>query len=493
MTEQVRPFSIAVAALGGQGGGVLAQWIVDVAEANGYMAQYTSVPGVAQRTGATIYYIEIFPESVVAEKGQMPVMALMPAPGDVDVVIAAELLEGGRAVARRFVSPTLTTLIVSDHRVYSISEKEVPGDGRANEETVREAIAKAAKRLILFDMNAAAEETGSVISAVLFGALAGSNALPFSREQYENVIRASGKAVETNLKGFALGYEGAQQGIVAKPAADVDLRPADALATRINAFPQNVQKTMRLGAARLVDYQDLAYANTYIDRLEQVRAAAGNADAEHKLLHETARYLALWMSFEDVMRVADLKTRSGRLDKIGQEVRARPGQHYYVVEYFHPRWEEFCDTLPAWLGRRLLASQTAQKIFGPLFSKGRHIHTAKLSGFLPLYILARLRRWRRGTLRFKKENAAIEAWLQLVKDVAAKDYALAVEIAQCPRLIKGYGDTHARGMERYSRIIELAQQWLGQADAAARVAALRTAALKDAEGAAFTAELQKVA
>lgn len=493
MTEQIRPFSIAVAALGGQGGGVLAQWIVDVAEANGYMAQYTSVPGVAQRTGATIYYIEIFPESAAAEKGQMPVMALMPAPGDVDVVIAAELLEAGRAVARRFVSPTLTTLIASDHRVYSISEKEIMGDGRADEKTVRDAIAKSAKRLVLFDMNAAAEDTGSVISAVLYGALAGSNALPFSREQYEEVIRVSGKAVETNLKGFALGYEGAQGSIVTKPAADVDVAPADALAKRINTFPHPVQKTMRLGVARLVDYQDMAYANTYIDRLQQVHDVAGTADPNHKLLHETARYLALWMSFEDVLRVADLKTRSGRHDKIGQEVRARPGQNYYVVEYFHPRWEEFCDTLPAWLGRRLVTSKTAQKIFGPLFSKGRNLHTAKLSGFLPLYVLARLQRWRRGTLRFQKENAAIEAWLELVKNVARKDYALATEIAQCPRMIKGYGDTHERGMERYSRIVELARQWVGQAQAAARVAALRDAALKDEDGVAFTEELKKVA
>lgn len=493
MTKQVRPFSIAVAALGGQGGGVLAQWIVDVAEANGYMAQYTSVPGVAQRTGATIYYIELFPESAAAEKGQLPVMALMPAPGDVDVVIAAELLEAGRAVARRFVSPTLTTLIASDHRVYSISEKEIMGDGRADEKTVRDAIARASKRLVMFDMNAAAEDTGSVISAVLYGALAGSNALPFSREQYEAVIHATGKAVETNLKGFALGYDGAQGSITAKPATTIDVAPADALATRIHTFPQGVQKTMRLGVARLVDYQDMAYAHTYLDRLEQVRDVANTQDPENRLLHETARYLALWMSFEDVLRVADLKTRSGRHGKIGQEVRAQAGQPYYVVEYFHPRWEEFCDSLPAWAGRRLVASKTAQKIFGPLFARGRNLHTAKLSGFLPLYILARLGRWRRGTLRFQKEDTAIEAWLQLMKSIAAQDYALAAEIAQCPRMIKGYGDTHARGMERFTRIIELARQWVGHEQAAARVAALREAALKDEDGVAFDAELKKVA
>ena len=48
--------------MGGEGGGVLADWIVDLAEHGGYLAQATSVPGVAQRTGATIYYLELFPK-----------------------------------------------------------------------------------------------------------------------------------------------------------------------------------------------------------------------------------------------------------------------------------------------------------------------------------------------------------------------------------------------------------------------------------------------
>src|SRR5690606_8958464 len=150
MTEQTRPFSIAVAALGGQGGGVLAQWIVDLAEANKYRAQYTSVPGVAQRTGATIYFVELFPEDAVKAAGKAPVLALMPAPGDVDIVIAAELMEAGRAIARGFVSPDFTTLIASDHRVYAISEKEIMGDGRGDEDMVRDAAKKAAKSLVLF-------------------------------------------------------------------------------------------------------------------------------------------------------------------------------------------------------------------------------------------------------------------------------------------------------------------------------------------------------
>ena len=109
--------------MGGEGGGVLADWIVDMGEANGYFAQTTSVPGVAQRTGATIYYVELYPVAQAQVDGGQPVLALMPLPGDVDIVLASELMEAGRAVQRGLVTRDRTTFIASTHRVYSIAEK----------------------------------------------------------------------------------------------------------------------------------------------------------------------------------------------------------------------------------------------------------------------------------------------------------------------------------------------------------------------------------
>src|SRR5919199_4926041 len=99
-----KPLSIAILAMGGQGGGVLADWIVSLAEANGWYAQSTSVPGVAQRTGATIYYVELLKHRA----GTRPVLSLVPTPGDVDVVIAAELMEAGRSMLRGLVTPDRT-------------------------------------------------------------------------------------------------------------------------------------------------------------------------------------------------------------------------------------------------------------------------------------------------------------------------------------------------------------------------------------------------
>jgi indolepyruvate ferredoxin oxidoreductase, beta subunit len=181
--------TIAVLAMGGEGGGVLSDWIVDLAEHSGYYAQTTSVPGVAQRTGATIYYIEIFPE------GKPPVLALMPVPGEVDVVIASELMEAGRAIQRGLVTPDRTTLIASTHRVYSMKERTAMADGRSDSNSFIDAAASSAKVFVSANFASIAEQAGTVISSALFGALAGTEVLPFTRAQFEEAVRRGGIGV----------------------------------------------------------------------------------------------------------------------------------------------------------------------------------------------------------------------------------------------------------------------------------------------------------
>src|SRR5260370_58902 len=91
-----RPIAMLIAALGGEGGGVLTDWIVSAAASEGYPVQSTSIPGVAQRTGATTYYIEILPVTFAALGAKRPVLGLTPGGGDGDVVPARERMEGGR-------------------------------------------------------------------------------------------------------------------------------------------------------------------------------------------------------------------------------------------------------------------------------------------------------------------------------------------------------------------------------------------------------------
>src|ERR1700734_390323 len=203
-----KPLSIAILAMGGQGGGVLADWIVEVAESQGWVAQSTSVPGVAQRTGATIYYIEALPP----RDGVAPVLSLMPTPGDVDVVMASELMEAGRSVLRGLVTPDKTTLIASTHRAYAVAEKEKPGDGAGDPFTVVDALGFAARRTIAFDMEKLAVDRGTVISAAMLGALAGSGALPFERSAYEAIVREGVRGANASLAAFADAYDRGRAG-----------------------------------------------------------------------------------------------------------------------------------------------------------------------------------------------------------------------------------------------------------------------------------------
>lgn len=499
-TEQGRAIKISVNALGGQGGGVLAGWIVKLGEKAGYIAQSTSVPGVAQRTGATIYYVELFPEASAQRAGKAPILALMPTPGDVDVVIASELMEAGRAVMRGFVSKR-TTLIASSHRVYAIGEKIEMGDGRQSGDKIMDAARDAAGRFIAADMQAAAAEAGSVISAVLFGALAGSGALPIERKLFEETIRDSKRAVEGNLAAFALGFDAAQAAPEATPAQPDEAKtsaPSRAVAPlldRMAGFPATAHFYIREGLKKTVDYQDARYGGLYLDRLEKARAldeAHGGARRDWALLKAVAKHLALWMTYEDTIRVADLKTRASRFERFRDDVRAADEQIVHVSEYMHPRVEEVCDLLPTSIARSILNTPAFSNPLQRLLGDGRRVSTTKMRGFFMLNMLGSLRFMRRASYRYALEEDRIGAWLSLVENTAATDYALACEIAGLQRLIKGYGETHERGLANYARITDVLDRVRSQPEPAAALRALRDAALKDEDGVALHGALSKL-
>jgi indolepyruvate ferredoxin oxidoreductase beta subunit len=491
-----RPIRIAIAAMGGQGGGVLADWIVDLAEQADYHAQSTSVPGVAQRTGATVYYLELFPRH--AGPGRPPVMALIPVPGDVDIVVAGELVEAGRAVLRGLVTPGRTTLIASTHRDYALSEKMDMADGRTGTDRLLDGIRAAAGRCICFDMASVAEAAGSVISAALFGAVCASESLPFTRAQFEDTIRRGGVGVDASLRAFAAAHDRARSPDAVdapSPAAAISPSATDDAASRLvqesaARYPQAVREVLQHALPRLAGYQDLAYAREYLELLAPVAAADRRGDA--LLSAETARHLALWMTYEDTIRVAQAKIRPERIERIRAEANAAPGQVVHVVEFLHPRVEEICDTLPAPVGRWLLGSSVLRRALGYFCSHGRRIRTTALPGFLLLYLVALLRPTRRMTLRHRREMGFIRQWLERIAAAAPSDYELAVEIARCQQLIKGYGDTHARGQANYKRIMECLPVIRASAGPAGLLLRLRTAALADEDGVALQTVLQEI-
>jgi indolepyruvate ferredoxin oxidoreductase beta subunit len=490
----LQPITILIAAMGGEGGGVLTGWIVDAAAACGFPVQSTSIPGVAQRTGATTYYIEIVP----ALAKERPLLSLNPVPGEVDIMVASEFLEAGRAIANGFVTPDRTVLIASTHRVFAIAEKSAMGDGRFDLGRLFRAAAESARETVLFDMDEAARAAGSILNAVLLGAIAGSGKLPIAPERFAAAIASSagaaGKAVDSNLAGFDFGLRHARGEIAAMARAEAKRAGAGvalaALVARIERdFPAIAREILVEGVKRLADYQDDAYAAGYLDRLLPIRDAERKAGGDGALTRETARHLALRMSYEDVIRVAQLKTAPGRLARIRAEVRAKPHEPVVVTEHFKPGRDEIAAILPqhlgAWLARRTWR-----------LSPSLHLKTTSVTGFALLRALAGLRRWRPRTHRFALEQTAIAVWLEAVAAASAIDLKLAGEIAECARLIKGYGDTHARGTANYARIFAaIIEPALARADpaAASAVARARTAALADPEGDSLARTLESLA
>ena len=499
MTE--RTIKLTIAALGGQGGGVLTDWLIDIANENGHLVQSTSVPGVAQRTGATIYYLEFFPRAESQRLGREPVMALMPVPGDVDCVVASELAEAGRAIQRGLVTADRTTVIASTHRDFAIGEKSALGRGVSDNAQLFELVRAQGKRAILFDMEATAERNRAIISAVLLGAICGAAVLPFSKSSFENAVRKSALAVKTNLAAFEDAYQqtrtGGVPGPLTQPAARPGELPARArtpalqpLLERIRRLPRAAQPTALEGVRRTLDYQDPRYAALYLDRLERIAVLDAQAavDPPGALTEATARGLALWMTFEDPLRVAQLKTRAERFEQVRSEVRAEPGQLFDVTEFLKPRVAEIAGTLPVPLGRTVMNSPRLSRWL-TRWTGGRQIRSTTVSGFVFLHVLGGLRRLRRSTLRYQIENARIEEWLARLCALSRAHYALAVELARAQRLLKGYGETHERSWSNFSALVQQLDTLCAQADGAARFGRLQEAALADEDGTTLAREL----
>jgi indolepyruvate ferredoxin oxidoreductase beta subunit len=198
------------------------------------------------------------------------------------------------------------------------------------------------------------------------------------------------------------------------------------------------------------------------------------------------------MSYEDAIRVADLKTRRTRFERVREESQASAAQLVQINEFLYPGIEEISDILPARLGRWLLNSSWARSVIQRFTRHGRVVQTTSLSGFLQLYVLAAMRPWRRGSLRFQEESKVISLWLAQVRAVAPQNYSLAVELAQCPTIVKGYGETHIRGRKHFDEILIALPKLHRTQDAAESLKKLREAALADDTGKKLAQALQEL-
>ncbi|MEY2618051.1 MAG: hypothetical protein RL522_1053 [Pseudomonadota bacterium] len=497
-----KPITLLLCALGGEGGGVLTEWLVETARHAGYAAQATSIPGVAQRTGATTYYLEVFPAPLANLGARRPVFSLNPVPGALDAIVSSELLETVRQIGNGMSSPDRTRVITSSSRSLTTLERMQLGDGRLDAAELARVVQTYSHEHHVFDMSALARECGTVVSAVMLGALAGSGLLPFARADYEAVVGAGGGAsAQASLRGFARAFDivsgaQAQSALVqalleGEDSAPITPIPAGALA----AFPPPVHRMMALGLARLTDYQGPSYADLYQQRLARVleaeRAADPTGSHGFAITTEMARWLALWMAFDDIVRVADLKSRESRWQRVRTEVRAQDDDLLQVWDHFKPGVPEFAALLPPALASRLQAWDRRRVAAGkPAWALPLQIGTHSVRGMLALRTLASLKWLRVRGSRYANEQTMIERWLEGVVQGARRHWALGHEVALCGRLIKGYGATNERGKDNLLHVLDHLAQGPDPAAAAGAVAAARQAALADEAGTALDATLR---
>jgi len=468
---------IMVPAVGGQGGGVLTEWLVQAFFLENYDVQGISLPGLSQRGGSTVYYLEAHPRPESPDK--QIIFAQFPVPGEVDIIISQEFLELGRALQLGYGSDR-TTIVTSTHRIYSTLEKMPIGSGIYSDENLRKIATAFSSKLIELNALQLAKDNGMddlAVNAILFGALAASGRLPLSKASFISSVEKVGVAVKTNLRGFDVGWsfvsskkyaESGKKAVVwetfVKTRADrleeyereVYLGKVSRIETE---FPSQLREIIAESLYRLIDYQDEVYADTYIDDVKEIYGLDESVKGNLKLTEHFARNLALLMSYEDGIRVAELKIKSERFKRIKEEMRLRDDQVFKVVDYLKPDAEELYGLLP-----NIVIAPFVRIIESPIFKKiwrrkkpitfAQTPTTTSFSGYLRLWMMTKIKFMRPHSYRFKKERALMRKYKESTIYYSGLDYKLGSLIARSGSMVKGYGKVRRRTIKAFYRFID---------------------------------------
>ena len=482
-----KPISVLLCALGGEGGGVLTDWLVEAARVADFPCQATSIPGVAQRTGATTYYLEIMPQTCQQLQGRLPVLGLSPVAGQLDLLVSSELLETVRQITQGMCAQERTRIISSNSRILTTTEKMKPDDGRIDSQALMKIVQSFSLSHHLIDMAGLCQKAGTMVSAVMLGCIAASGVLPMSKHHYQQVIKNA-----SSLKGFELAWQVMTGQSIHIQSVESLLQPTPHLHARElpqawkQDFPMDLHDTLSLACARLIDYQDEKYAQLYADRLKRLTDLKNPdvklASVVKACQHEVASSMATWMAFDDIIRVSDLKSRPERHQRLRIEVAAKPNDLVRIYDHFKPGLAEIADLMPASLAS-LLRRHEEKRLLNrrPALSWPIKVPSHTWAGHLMLRMLANLKFIRRLGSRYQAEQIAIESWLQAVIKAFQIHPQAGLEMARCAQLVKGYSATHQRGHRNLNRLLQQFDQPIDRnpAEWALAIASARQAALAD--------------
>lgn len=477
MNKKSDLIKILIPAVGGQGGGVLTEWVVQAFFLEDFDAQGISLPGLSQRGGSTVYYLEAHPKPETESKSI--IFAQFPVPGEVDIILAQEFLELGRALELGYGSDK-TTIVTSSHRVYSTLEKMPIGSGIYSDDNLRKLAAGFSNRFIELNALELSKKHGMdelAVNAILLGALSASGALPLDKESFIRSIEMVGVAVNASLKAFEAGWEYAKNGdtsavedtakwrsFVKERVDNLEEKEKEAYLARVSIieseYPKHLREILAESIYRLIDYQDLNYADKYLSEVNSAKIIDTNTKGSNfKLTELYAKNLALLMSYEDGIRVAELKIKSDRFKRIREEMRLKDNQVFHVVDYLKPDAEEIYGLLPNILVVPILGF-TQSRMFKKIWRRKKPLTMGQtpvsnsFSGYLRLWMLTKIKFLRPVSFRYKKEYRLIKKYTEAINKYASYDYKLACLIAKSAQMVKGYGRVRRRTMDAFYRFLD---------------------------------------
>jgi indolepyruvate ferredoxin oxidoreductase beta subunit len=452
---------LLIPAVGGQGGGVLSEWIVDAAL--GTACACTAPRFRAWRSGParrrTTSSCTRRPERRRRRSG----LLALSGPGALDVLVAPEFLEVGRMIELGFVSPLRTTVVASTHPPLLDSRedrdraRDLSAGGSAAGGRGRRAAAGGVRR------PHAGARARHRDQRDLAGRTRRQRVLPIPDAAFRSAIERKGVAVKSNLSGFELGLAlvrtrtlGARRARPRRASGRERWRveplaslPAD-LRPLVETLPLPVRALAAHGVTKLIDYQDAAYARRY---LELLRPSSRSPPAARPRWRPPGCRAVPGA-------VDELRGRGarGRSEDARGAVRAHSrlgagGDGAVVVtDYLKPDLDEIWGVLPDRLVRPIARWAERRWPHGRP-TVGQHVRTTTISGFLRVWLLARLKRLRPISYRAREEHARIARWLDAVQTCAGADPSVAAEVAQAAQLVKGYGDVRRRMFAVHEQIV----------------------------------------
>jgi hypothetical protein len=235
----------------------------------------------------------------------------------------------------------------------------------------------------------------------------------------------------------------------------------------------------------LVDYQGSGYAQLYLDRLKRF---VGRRNVDDALFADIARLMAIRMSYEDPIRMAQLK-----LAEAG--IRQNRPQDTFVDDVRRLRLDEMVSSLPGTVADPVLYGlEWAGWLHMPVT---RRFSTASRWSIRRLKIEASLRRWRLHSVRYATERVWVERWLHMIDRSLTKQPEAVSAIVETATMVQGYGHHYRQGLADWHLIIDdLAKPTFDGAlqlpDLAGAVAEARAAALPDPRQAALKRAIAQI-